>query len=115
MTNADKFKAVFGMYSEEFWAKPEQDMLSWINSEYQEPKSKVTVQSVNWIPVTERSPDMHVEVLVCIEDYGETELGFATVAVFDGSGWLEAWGRKTYLTAVTHWMPLPKPPKGDNP
>ena len=39
MTNADKFKAVFGMYSEEFWAKPEQDMLSWINSEYQEPQT----------------------------------------------------------------------------
>ena len=39
MTNADKFKTVFGMYSEEFWAKPEQDMLSWINSEYQEPQT----------------------------------------------------------------------------
>lgn len=39
MTNADKFKAVFGMYSEEFWAKPEQDMLSWINSEYQKPQT----------------------------------------------------------------------------
>lgn len=39
MTNADKFKTVFGMYSEEFWAKPEQDMLNWINSEYQEPQT----------------------------------------------------------------------------
>ncbi len=39
MTNADKFKAVFGIYSEEFWAKPEQDMLSWINSEYQKPQT----------------------------------------------------------------------------
>ena len=46
MTNADKFKAVFGMYSEEFWAKPEGDMLNWINSEYQEPTSKVDVQPV---------------------------------------------------------------------
>lgn len=64
-----------------------------------------------WIPVTERLPDMHVEVLVCTEDYGKTELGFATVAVFDGTAWLEAWERKTYLTAVTHWMPLPEPPK----
>ena len=36
MTNADKFKDVFGMYSEEFWAKQERDMLNWINSEYQE-------------------------------------------------------------------------------
>ena len=46
MTNADKFKAVFGIYSEEFWAKPEGDMLNWINSEYQEPTSKADVQPV---------------------------------------------------------------------
>ena len=64
-----------------------------------------------WIPVTERLPDMHVEVLVCTEEYGETQLGFSMVAVFDGTGWLETWGRKTYLAAVTHWMPLPEPPK----
>ena len=69
------------------------------------------VTKERWIPVTERLPDMHVEVLVCTEDYGETELGFATVAVYDGSDWLECWERKTYLKAVTHWMPLPEPPK----
>jgi hypothetical protein len=39
MTNADKFKTVFGIYSEEFWAKPEGDMLNWINSEYQKPQT----------------------------------------------------------------------------
>ena len=48
MTNADKFKTVFGMYSEEFWAKPEGDMLNWINSEYQEPKFKVDVRLVKY-------------------------------------------------------------------
>ena len=55
MTNADKFKTVFGIYSEEFWAKPENDMLNWINSEYQEPKSKVDIQPVKhgqWIQLT---------------------------------------------------------------
>lgn len=68
-------------------------------------------KTTQWIPVTERLPDMHVEALVCTEEYGETALGFAMVAVFDGTGWLETWERKTYLTAVTHWMPLPEPPK----
>ena len=63
-----------------------------------------------WMPVTERLPDMHVEVLVCTEGYGKTELGFLTDAVWDGTGWLETWDRKTYLTAVTHWMPLPSAP-----
>ena len=69
------------------------------------------VRPVKWIPVTERLPELHEEVLVCTEEYGETVLGFAMVAVFEGTGWLEAWERKTYLTAVTHWMPLPEPPK----
>lgn len=65
-----------------------------------------------WIPVTERLPDnIDEEVLVCNEGYGKDGTGFATVAVYNGSGWLECWERKTYLTAVTHWMPLPEPPK----
>ena len=66
----------------------------------------------NWIPVTKMLPEnIDDEVLVCTEDYGKSCLGFVTVAIYDGSGWLECWKRKTYLTAVTHWMPLPKPPK----
>ena len=65
------------------------------------------VELPKWIPVTKRLPYMFEEVLVCTEGYGETGLGFATVAVFDGNGWLEAWERKTYLPAVTHWMPIP--------
>lgn len=121
MTNADKFKAVFGMYSEEFWAKPEQDMLSWINSEYQEPKSKVTVQSVNWIPVTERLPEERInpntrdfEYVLCVTIWGDvrpfkygTPIGQKEAHFWNGAGYVDAY--------VTHWMPLPKPPKGDNP
>lgn len=73
-------------------------------------EAEVTKQ--NWIPVTKMLPEnIDDEVLVCTEDYGKSCLGFVTVAIYDGSGWLECWKRKTYLTAVTHWMPLPKPPK----
>ena len=65
-----------------------------------------------WIPVTERLPDnIGEEVLVCNEDYGKSDLGFATVAVYNGNGWLECWDRKMYLASITHWMPLPEPPK----
>ena len=32
MTNADKFKQVFGLYATELWSMPEQDFLEWINS-----------------------------------------------------------------------------------
>ena len=65
-----------------------------------------------WIPVEERLPeDIGEEVLVCNEDYGVSELGFVTVATYGDSGWLDCWERKTYITAVTNWMPLPQPPK----
>lgn len=33
MTNADKFKSLFGIYATELWAMPEKDFLKWINSE----------------------------------------------------------------------------------
>ena len=73
-------------------------------------EAEVTKQ--NWIPVTKMLPEnIDDEVLVCTEDYGKSGLGFVTVAIYDGSYWLECWERKTYLAAVTHWMPLPKPPK----
>ena len=65
-----------------------------------------------WIPVTERLPDnIDEEVLVCNEEYEKSFLGFVTVAIYDGSGWLECWQREKYVACVTHWMPLPEPPK----
>ena len=64
-----------------------------------------------WIPVTERLPELHEEVLVCNEEYGLSGLGFATVAVWDGTDWIETWDRSTAIHCVTHWMPLPTPPK----
>ena len=60
-----------------------------------------------WIPVTERLPDTCSPVLVCLhwgmDDY-EITVG-------------EDWGNKAspvwgiFDPYVTHWMPLPEPPK----
>lgn len=33
MTNADKFKNLFGIYATELWSMPEKDFLEWLNSE----------------------------------------------------------------------------------
>lgn len=33
MTNADKFKSIFGIYATELWAKSEEELLEWLNSE----------------------------------------------------------------------------------
>lgn len=34
MTNAEKFKEVFGVYATETWAMPVSDFLQWLNGEY---------------------------------------------------------------------------------
>ena len=70
--------------------------------------SGVTVQE--WISVTERLPEKGEEVLVF--DTRENWTGFA---------WLrpdETWTALGFdfpfdLGEVTHWMPLPQPPKGE--
>ena len=64
-------------------------------------------QPVGWIPVTERLPDENDRYLtVSIEPW------FGTTLV-DTMRWSGVWmydGRQTEAT-VTHWMPLPEPPK----
>ena len=40
MNNSEKFKKVFGIYAEEFWAKPEKEMLDWIAEETKSDRKK---------------------------------------------------------------------------
>ena len=70
-----------------------------------------------WISVEERLPDNHRTVLVACK--GITVAGAAPIAVgsYGGGHWFLADAEGTlYLTkymhiVVTHWMPLPEPPK----
>lgn len=62
-----------------------------------------------WIPVTERLPDTFRPVIVCREKgKGEyiVEQGFKDVC-----DWWKVYGTRT--KNVTHWMPLPEPPKAE--
>lgn len=36
MTNADKFKHLFGIYATELWVMPESDFLEWLNADAQD-------------------------------------------------------------------------------
>lgn len=61
-----------------------------------------------WISVEERLPDMFKPVIVCrrfTKDELKVEQGYRDV-----NGWWKVYGTRT--KNVTHWMPLPKPPKG---
>ena len=65
-----------------------------------------------WIPVTERLPDTGCMYIVTVEKlYGIT---YSDVAYFDALS--KKWGTNTHhysCDKVTHWMPIPKPPKGE--
>ena len=60
---------------------------------------------MEWIPVTERLPERNYNCLVC--DDGVVLEGYMNLV----SGWYDFLGDK--LKFVTHWMPLPEPPKAD--
>ena len=69
----------------------------------------VTIQK--WIPVTERLPDNEQRVLCFMENKD-----FGTFRVFQWSyiDWQWNDGNEWYDEKdVTHWMPLPEPPKGE--
>jgi hypothetical protein len=73
---------------------------------------EVTPEAPRWIPVGERMPpddprmsSTSAEVLVC-DAAGVVFLGWWDK---DAKGWTD---NQALILGVTHWMPLPEPPKG---
>lgn len=58
-----------------------------------------------WIPVTERLPEYEQEVLTY-----RGESGISVERMFPGAMWDLDYD---LIDSVTHWMPLPEPPKGE--
>ena len=80
-----------------------------------------TIEQPAWIPVTERLPnvdktdDYHerVGVAVCIRGKSESEYRYYRRSTVEGNTsyhWTYPWGDASY-EKITHWMPLPQPPK----
>lgn len=44
MSNAEKFKQIFGLYATELWAKSESEFLTWLNTEHKTPKLPYNVK-----------------------------------------------------------------------
>ena len=68
---------------------------------------RLTAGSSFWIPVTERLPEAMQPVLICRpydQDTVKVEQGFR-----EPGNWWKVYG--TRVRSVTHWMPLPEPPK----
>lgn len=71
----------------------------------------VTIQK--WIPVTERLPKEDTDVLC----YRGNHIGdLMDVYTYKGDDeWDDTYGNRQYTEdeGITHWMPLPQPPKGE--
>ena len=69
----------------------------------------VTVQE--WISVKDRLPEQNIRVLVWMQDneqeYTQIDTDRWSCTMEQGYHWIR-WGNR-----VTHWMPLPQPPKGE--
>lgn len=59
--------------------------------------------AMKWIPVTERLPEKNMRVLMCSKQGGIAE------GVYAGA-WIQYRWDAVGMD-VTHWMPLPEPPK----
>lgn len=66
-----------------------------------------------WIPVTERLPDRNGEY-ICRHGYnGNTDIKFTGVLEYYATDEKPHWQHDSIGLTVTHWMPLPEPPKED--
>ena len=70
----------------------------------------VTVQE--WVPVTERLPEPRVWVL-CAGKYTDDLHILRRRSSRKDESWEAQVGEGYYSELITHWMPLPEPPKGE--
>lgn len=70
----------------------------------------VTVQE--WIPVTERLPDVSGKYLVTGRSFRE-RIPQIWICEFINCGLLRGWSNEARNPIVEAWMPLPTPPKGE--
>ena len=71
--------------------------------------SGVTVQE--WVSVDDELPDVGGYV-VCIAKRNPFSRFMPMVARIEKNGWVNPMTEQ-YISEVTHWMPLPQPPKGE--
>lgn len=62
-----------------------------------------------WIPVTERLPEKNDYYLCCVKSFLFPGRTYINILEFCKDGFKEG---HIYTDDVTHWMPLPEPPKG---
>lgn len=67
------------------------------------------LERTRWIPCSERLPERNVSVLGWYKDNPFARY-CPEIVSWNGNGWVFVYARR-YVTNVTHWQPLPEPPK----
>ena len=65
------------------------------------------VKHAEWISVNKQLPETYIEVLVCFKADGSNVIAFLNRF----RKWKNASTDNFIESEITHWMPLPKPPK----
>ena len=71
----------------------------------------VTVQE--WISVNDRLPEKHDRFICTYKFNSNIEMQFVGVLDYYASDQYPHWQHESAGVIVTHWMPLPEPPKGE--
>ena len=83
--------------------------LKYDREQYEKGYADGRADAQKWISVEERLPEAYSTVLVVYKDaYGETSVGASILCNY--ADWI-GHGFAMARDAVTHWMPLPEPPK----
>ena len=64
-----------------------------------------------WIPVSERLPEVGDRCLCNVKSFAFPGSFYQSILKYDKFGFVEGC---IYTDDVTHWMPLPEPPKEEN-
>ena len=67
-------------------------------------------ENKRWIPVTERLPELGDRCLCLVKSFAFPGCKYHSILQYDKLGFIEGC---IYTDDVTHWMPLPEPPKED--
>ena len=73
-----------------------------------ETKRATSEEIKRWIPVTERLPDVGDRCLCNVKSFAFPGSYYISILMYDKCGFVEGC---IYTDDVTHWMPLPEPPK----
>lgn len=90
---------------------PDANYPQWYAEKIKSIPAEDVAPSQKWISVKDRSPEAGVYV-VCIAKRNPFSRFIPMVAKIEKNGWVNPITDQ-YISVVSHWMPIPEPPKED--